>query len=44
MEEGDLGTVHLVWKDMVEKIKGGNYDNIAPFSADKISHIRPHGR
>ena len=42
--EEDLDTVRSVWEDTVEKIKEGDYDNFVPISANRISHIRPHGR
>ena len=44
MGEEDLETVRSVWQDTVEKIKEGDYENFIPISADKISHVRPHGR
>lgn len=44
MCEEDLETVRYVWEDTMKKIKMGDYDNFIPISADKISHIRPHGR
>lgn len=44
MSEGDLEIVRSVWEDTVEKVKGGNYNNFIPLSADRISHVRPHGR
>lgn len=44
MGEQDLETVRSVWEDTVEKIKSGDYENFVRISADRISHVRPHGR
>ena len=38
------GSMKRVWKDTVEKIKLGDYDNFIKIKDGEIAHIRPKGK